>query len=89
MIKIVFFGTPAIAVKSLEYLVQSEKFEVLAVVTQQDKPSGRGHKVCASPVKQAALRLGIPVFQPKSIRKDAELMQLSWSGFRHLPRASS
>lgn len=75
MIKIVFFGTPAIAVKSLEYLVQSEKFEVLAVVTQQDKPSGRGHKVCASPVKQAALRLGIPVFQPKSIRKDAELMQ--------------
>lgn len=42
MIKIVFFGTPKIAVKSLEYLNNSKDFEVAAVVTQPDKPAGRG-----------------------------------------------
>ena len=42
MINIVFFGTPAIALKSLEYLYNSDKINVLAVVTQPDKPAGRG-----------------------------------------------
>lgn len=52
MIKIVFFGTPKIAVKSLEYLNNSKDFEVAAVVTQPDKPAGRGKKLSMSPVKR-------------------------------------
>ena len=70
MIKIVFFGTPDIGLKSLEYLHKSDKIEVLAVVTQPDKPAGRGHKLQASPIKKFALENGLPVFQPKSIRKE-------------------
>ena len=44
-IKVVFFGTPLIALKSLEYLYNSDKIDVLAVVTQPDKPAGRGKKL--------------------------------------------
>ncbi len=73
MINIVFFGTPAIGLKSLEYLNNSDKFNVLAVVTQPDKPAGRGHKITMSPIKQYALANNIPVFQPKSIRKEPEI----------------
>ena len=51
MINIVFFGTPAIALKSLEYLYNSDKINVLAVVTQPDKPAGRGHKIQMSVIK--------------------------------------
>jgi methionyl-tRNA formyltransferase len=75
MIKIVFFGTPDIGVKSLEYLCNSEKVDVLAVVTQPDKPAGRGHKLQASPIKKLALEKGLPVFQPKSIRKEPEIIE--------------
>ena len=75
MIKVVFFGTPQIAVKSLECLYNSKDIELSAVVTQEDKPSGRGHKLTAPPVKQSAEKLGIKVFQTKSIRKDSVLMQ--------------
>lgn len=73
MIRVIFFATPKIALKSLDYLVKSDKIEVLAVVTQPDKPAGRGHKVIAPPVKQYALEHGIPVFQPDSIKKDFEV----------------
>lgn len=73
MISVVFFGTPAIGLKSLEYLHNSDKFNVLAVVTQPDKPAGRGHKITMSPIKQYALANNIPVFQPKSIRKEPEI----------------
>lgn len=73
MIKIVFFGTPKIALKSLEYLYNSENIEVLGVVTQPDKPAGRGHKLTMSPIKEFALEHGLPVFQPKSIRKEPEI----------------
>lgn len=75
MINIVFFGTPAIALKSLEYLYNSEKINVLAVVTQPDKPAGRGHKLTMSPIKQFALEKGLPVFQPKSIRKEPDIQE--------------
>lgn len=75
MINIVFFGTPAIALKSLEYLYNSDKINVLAVVTQPDKPAGRGHKLTMSPIKQFALEKGLPVFQPKSIRKEPEIQE--------------
>lgn len=72
MINIVFFGTPKIALKSLEYLYNSDKINVLAVVTQPDKPAGRGHKLTMSPIKEFALAKNLPVFQPKSIRKSEE-----------------
>lgn len=75
MINIVFFGTPVIALKSLEYLYNSDKINVLAVVTQPDKPAGRGHKITMSPIKEFALSKGLPVFQPKSIRKEPEIQQ--------------
>ena len=75
MIKIVFFGTPKIAVKSLEYLNNSKDFEVAAVVTQPDKPAGRGKKLSMSPVKEFALSHNIPVFQPKSIRKEPGILE--------------
>lgn len=73
MIKIVFFGTPDIGLKSLEYLYNSDKIEVAAIVTQPDKPAGRGHKLQMSPIKKFALEKNIPVFQPKSIRKEPEI----------------
>jgi methionyl-tRNA formyltransferase len=72
---VVFFGTPKIALKSLEYLYNSEKINVLAVVTQPDKPSGRGHKLAMPPIKEFALEKGLPVFQPKSIRKEPEIQE--------------
>jgi len=75
MIKVVFFATPKIALKSLDYLVKSDKIEVLAIVTQPDKPAGRGHKLVAPPVKEYALEHNIPVFQPHSIRKEFEIQE--------------
>lgn len=75
MINIVFFGTPVIALKSLEYLYNSDKINVLAVVTQPDKPAGRGHKISMSVIKQFALDHNLPVFQPKSIRKELEIQE--------------
>lgn len=74
MIKIVFFGTPDIGLKSLEHFYNSDKFEVLAVVTQPDRPSGRGHKLTPSPIKQFAVENNIRVFQPTSIRKEPEII---------------
>lgn len=73
MIKIIFFATPKIALKSLDYLIKSDKIEVVAVVTQEDKPAGRGHKISPPPVKEYALEHNIPVFQPHSLRKDIEI----------------
>ena len=75
MIEIIFFGTPQIALKSLEYLYNSENIEVSAVVTQPDKPAGRGHKLTMSPIKEFAINHSIPVFQPKSIRKELEIQE--------------
>ena len=75
MLNIVFFGTPDIGLKSLEYLYNSDKFNVQAVVTNPDRPSGRGHKLTPSPIKVFALNHNIPVFQPKSIRKEPDIIE--------------
>ena len=64
--KLAFFGTPETAVPYLRRLAQEH--EVVAVVTQPDKPRGRGRQVVASPVKQEALRLGLPVLQPPRVK---------------------
>jgi methionyl-tRNA formyltransferase len=61
-----FFGTPAIAVPSLEAL--TEIAEVVGVVCQPDKPAGRGLELKAPPVKERALALGVPVVQPTKVR---------------------
>lgn len=73
--KIVFFGTPQIAVPSLNYLLKMPDIEVVAVITQPDKPCGRGKCISASPIKLVAIETEIPIYQPVSIRKDAELIK--------------
>lgn len=67
--RIVFMGTPSIAVPALERLVAAGH-EVAGVFAQPDRPAGRGRAVMAPPVKEAALRLGAPVFQPEKVRTD-------------------
>jgi methionyl-tRNA formyltransferase len=64
---VVFFGTPAFAVPTLEAILASDQ-TVAAVVTQPDRPRGRGQKTTASPVKEAAVAAGIPVLQPESVK---------------------
>lgn len=75
MIRVVFFGTPAISLKSLEYLYNSSDIDIIGVVTQPDKPAGRGHKITMSVVKKFALEHDLPVFQPKSIRKEPDVIE--------------
>lgn len=67
--KVLFYGTPQFAVPTLERILES-RHQVVAVVTQPDKPSGRGMKLTAPPVKQLAESKGIPVLQPASVRTD-------------------
>ena len=65
--RIVFMGTPEFAVPSLEALLASED-QVVGVVTQPDRPKGRGHELAPPPVKLVAQRAGIPFLQPLKIR---------------------
>jgi methionyl-tRNA formyltransferase len=65
--RVVFFGTPQFAVPSLERLIQSPH-DVVGVVTQPDRPRGRGQKVTDAPVKMTAVQHGIPVLQPARLR---------------------
>jgi methionyl-tRNA formyltransferase len=69
--KLVFCGTPMFAVPSLERLAAAG-FEIQLVVTQPDRPQGRGMTLTAPPVKQSALKLGLPVLQPEKIKKNEE-----------------
>ncbi len=69
--KLVFCGTPQFAVPTLEALARSEH-RVELVVTQPDRPKGRGMELAASPVKLAAQRLGLPITQPEKIKNNAE-----------------
>lgn len=64
--RVVFMGTPDFSVPALEKI--AEKHQVVAVVTQQDRPKGRGHKMQFTPVKEKAVELNIPVFQPEKVR---------------------
>ncbi|MBW4520539.1 MAG: methionyl-tRNA formyltransferase [Scytolyngbya sp. HA4215-MV1] len=72
--KLVFFGTPEFAVPSLKQLLTHPAFEVLAVVTQPDKRRGRGNQLIPSPIKAVAEGHALPVWQPKSVKKDAETL---------------
>ena len=69
--KIIFAGTPEFARVALERL-HATGFDIVLVLTQPDRPSGRGLKLQASPVKQFALDHGLPVAQPRSLRLDGK-----------------
>lgn len=66
--RIVFMGTPDFAVPTLEKIIEANH-EVVAVITQPDKPKGRGKAVLYTPVKEAAIKHGIPVYQPVKVRE--------------------
>jgi methionyl-tRNA formyltransferase len=69
-LRIVFCGTPAFAVPSLQRLIAEPDFEIVGVVTQPDRPRGRRQELHGSPVKDAAVAAGIPVYQPEKIKSD-------------------
>ena len=68
--RVIFMGTPDFAVPSLQALLDRGD-DICAVFTQPDKPKGRGHKLQPPPVKELALRHGLPVFQPDTLRDEA------------------
>jgi methionyl-tRNA formyltransferase len=69
-LSVVFFGTPAFAVPTLEALLRS-RHKVIGVVSQPDRPRGRGQKTGATPVKEAARAVGVPVLQPERLKEPA------------------
>jgi methionyl-tRNA formyltransferase len=73
--KLVFMGTPAFAVPSLDRTAEAGH-RVIAVYTQPDRPKGRGQKDAMPPVKEVALRLGLPVYQPERVRRPEVVEQL-------------
>lgn len=73
--RIIFMGTPQFAVPTLEALLASDE-EVVAVVTQPDRPKGRGRKLTPPPVKELALAAGLPVLQPAKIRTEEFLAEI-------------
>src|SRR3954452_24587573 len=77
--RLVFLGTPAFAVPTLERIVEAGH-EVVMVVTQPDRPRGRGGNFAAPPVKEAALRLGLPVYQPERVRRPEAVERLRGLG---------
>ncbi len=75
-LRVVFFGTPEFAVPTLEALRRS-RHRVVGVVTQPDRPRGRGHKTSDAPVKAHALAAGVPLLQPERLRDPAFVAALS------------
>jgi methionyl-tRNA formyltransferase len=85
MLRIIYMGTPQFAVPALEALIEGrepgkvlpEGYEIATVITRVDKPVGRGQEIVYSPVKQAALAHGIPVWQPGSLKKPENIEALA------------
>lgn len=74
-LRIIFMGTPDFAVPTLQILVENH-YNVVAVITAPDKPAGRGQKLQQSPVKEYAVRQGIPVLQPTNLKAEQFLQEL-------------
>jgi methionyl-tRNA formyltransferase len=74
--RVLFLGTPEFAVPTLDALA-SASHQILAVYTQPDRPKGRGGQLAASPVKNAAIRLRLPIFQPERIRRPENVATLN------------
>jgi len=85
MLRIIYMGTPQFAVPPLEALIAGarpglvlpEGYEIATVITRVDKPAGRGREIVYSPVKQAALTYGIPVWQPGSLKRAENIEALA------------
>src|SRR5580658_4035066 len=78
MLELAFAGTPEFAVPTLQALADS-RHRLVGVLTQPDRPAGRGRELRSSPVKQLALQLGLPVSSPVSLKSEAERAELaSW-----------
>ena len=77
MARIIFMGTPDFAVPSLKALIAGDHHHLVAVVTQPDRPSGRGKKLTPPPVKIAARQAGVPVLQPATLKTDEAFAELS------------
>ncbi|MBI5958052.1 MAG: methionyl-tRNA formyltransferase [Chloroflexi bacterium] len=75
--RVVFMGTPDFAVPSLQNLINAPNFDVVGVVTQPDRPAGRGQKVQMSPVKETALAAGIPIIQPEKTHLSPDFDQIA------------
>ncbi len=75
-LRVIYAGTPAFAVPALQHLLDSDH-EVVAVLTQPDRPAGRGRRMQASPVKQSVQDSGIPILQPLSLREQPIQDQLN------------
>lgn len=75
-LRVIFMGTPDFAVPCLDIVVAAG-YNVVAVVTQPDRPKGRGQKLAESPVKQAALTYGLPVLQPNKVKEADFQVELS------------
>ena len=73
MVNILFMGTPDFAKESLE-AVYGAGYNIIGVVTNVDKPKGRGMKMMQSPVKEFATLKNIPVYQPEKVRKNIEFI---------------
>jgi methionyl-tRNA formyltransferase len=73
--RILFMGTPRFALASLQLLIDRAE-SILGVVTQPDRPSGRGQQVVEPPVKNLAARQGLPVYQPRKVREDQFIQQV-------------
>jgi methionyl-tRNA formyltransferase len=76
MERIVFMGTPGFAVPILEALAAQQDYELVCVVTQPDRPAGRGRRLAVSAVKEAALAWGLPVWQPPTLRNPEAVERL-------------
>ncbi|MBR3174098.1 MAG: methionyl-tRNA formyltransferase [Eubacterium sp.] len=72
--RVVFMGTPDFSVPALERI--ATEHEVVAVVTQKDKPKGRGMSVSYTPVKESALKLNIPIYQPDKVKEESFVKEL-------------
>jgi methionyl-tRNA formyltransferase len=75
-LRIIFMGTPDLAAESLRALLREPAFQIVAVVTQPDRPKGRDMKLQPSPVKQHALEAGLPVLQPERARDEKFIAEL-------------
>src|SRR5256714_13753234 len=85
MLRIIYMGTPQFAVPPLEALIEGaapgavlpQGYEIVTVISRPDKPVGRGQEIVFSPVKQAALAHGIPVWQPGSLKRPENIEALA------------
>ena len=73
--RVVFLGTPEFAVPTLKALHECADYQVTGVITQPDRPAGRGHRLTSPPVKHIAQQFAIPFFQPERVRGDPQVLQ--------------